>query len=455
MKTNLAVLGAFVLLGVLLITATLFMIGDRHQAFQRHEELYVELATITGIVPGSKVRANGLDAGQVIRIDLPPRPSSKFRLKLKVDEKLRSIIREDSVVSVESDGLVGDKFLMIHSGSDGSPAATAGYTLPGKEPIELAAVIEKASVTIDQANAMLGDVHGKLDGALDAVTGAIRNTDGLVTQIRSGNGTAGVLLNDRETADQVRQTVSNVRQASANLNQVTVQAQQLVTDVQSRNLPAKLDDTVANAKDATSQIDQLSHQVNASMTNALAPDSNGVGAAENLRATLSNVHVATANLADDTEALKHEFLFRGFFKKRGFYSLNDLTPDAYRNDAYFQSGRNRRFWIGGPEAFTTDATGAEILSYPGKQQIDEMMRTVKDSIIRQPMVIEGYSADRDPAIQITLSNQRILLVERYLVERFHLHETDMGGVPLNATPPQSSGKSTWDGACVVLLPRKK
>jgi phospholipid/cholesterol/gamma-HCH transport system substrate-binding protein len=57
MKTNLAALGAFILVGLILFTTVLFLIGDRHQAFKKHEELYVEMAKVTGIAPGSKVRA--------------------------------------------------------------------------------------------------------------------------------------------------------------------------------------------------------------------------------------------------------------------------------------------------------------------------------------------------------------------------------------------------------------
>ena len=455
MKANFAVLGAFILAGIVLFTTALFLIGNRNQAFNKHEELYVEMATVTGIAPGSKVRASGFDAGQVKSIELPPRPSAKFRVKLEVDQKLHSIIRQDSLISVESDGLVGDKFLMIHAGTDASPEATSGSTLPNKEPLELSAILEKVSGTVDQANATIGDVHVKLDGALDVITSTIKNTDGLVTEARSGKGTVGMLLSDPQTADHVKQAVSNVQQASVNLNQVSAQVQQLMTDVQSRNLPAKIDDTMVNARDASAQIDQVSHKVNATVTDALAQDSSGVSAGENLRDTLSNVNRTTANLSDDTEALKHEFFFRGFFKKRGFYSLNDMTPDGYRRSTYFQSPHNQRFWIAGTEAFIADAKGAEILSDAGKQQINQIIGGIKDSIVMQPIIVEGYSNDPDPARQITLSSQRALMVDHYLIEHFHLHSNDIGVVSLNAKPPQSSGKSVWDGAAILILPQQK
>ena len=455
MKINFTLLGAFLLAGLILFTSGLFLIGNRRQAFSEHEELYVEMATVTGIAPGSKVRVGGLDAGQVKAVELPPRPSAKFRVRLEVDRKLHSIIRRDSLVTVESDGLVGDRFLMIHAGTDPSPEAANGSTLLSKEPVELSAIIEKVSGTVDQANATIGDLRGRLDVALDTVTTTVNNTNGLVTEARSGKGTVGLLLSDQQTAGQVKQAVANVQQASANLQQVTVQAQQLMTDVQSRNLPAKIDDTMVNVRDASEQISKASHKVNATVTDALAPDSSGVSAAENLRDTLSNVNRSTANLADDTEALKHGFLFRGFFKKRGFYSMNDLTPDGYRGSAYFQSPRNKRFWISASEAFITDAKGVEILSDAGKQQIDQIVGNVKDSILMQPIIVEGYSNDAEAGTQMTLSSERALLVDHYLVQHFHLHANDIGVVSLNSRPPQSSGKNLWDGASILLLPQQK
>ena len=140
-----------------------------------------------------------------------------------------------------------------------------------------------------------------------------------------------------KTAFKLKQTVANAEQASANVKQMSFQAGQVVTDIQSRKLPAKLDDTVATARHAAQQIDEASQKVNTTLDGALGPDHLGENAAENIRESLSNVNQATANLADDTEALKHEFFFRGFFKKRGYYSLAELTPDQYRTCLLYTS----------------------------------------------------------------------------------------------------------------------
>jgi phospholipid/cholesterol/gamma-HCH transport system substrate-binding protein len=443
MKTNLAATGVFVISAVLLFGAGLFLIGDRQNAFSRHHDFYTQMSNVNGLAPGSKVRVSGFDAGEVTSLQIPDRPSGKFRIKLHVDKKLNNLVREDSVVSVESDGIVGDKFLLIHDGSDQSPEAKSGDTLPSKEPVEISAMLEKASGVLDQASATIGDVHIKLNLALDNANLALNNTNGILADARNGKGTVGMLLNDQATADQVKQVVANADQASANLNQASVQVKQIVADVQSRNLPAKMDDSLISLRHASAQI-------NDSLTEALGPDHFGTDAGGNIRDSLSNVNQATSNLADDTEALKHEFFFRGFFKKRGFYSLQGLTPEQYRSNAFFDRNSNYRTWLNGDD-FAKDAKGNEILSPAGRLMVAQVLGNLDDSAINQPMVIEGYSTQTSPVEQLVLSRAHMLLVAHYLELHFHLNSKNIGVMPLNATPPPSAGKSIWDGACIVIL----
>jgi phospholipid/cholesterol/gamma-HCH transport system substrate-binding protein len=450
MKTGLTA-GIFVVSAALLFTLGLFMIGNSHNLFNHHVDFYTELFDVNGHTNGMKVRVAGFDAGQVLGIQIPDRPSAKFRLKLQVDDKLRKLIRDDSTVTVESDGIVGDKFLLIHDGTDQSQEAAPGSTLAGKEPVELSAVIAKATGVIDQAHDAIGDLQGKLDVALNSVTKTVDDTDGLIGDARNGHGAIGVLPNDRTTADRLKQTVANAQQASVNINQVTVKAGQMMTDFQSRNLPAKVDDTIVSARHASQQIDQASQQVNKTLNDALGPDHSGENGAENIRQSLSNVNMATANIADDTEALKHEFFFRGFFKKRGFYSLDDLTADQYRSNSYFQSPANRRSWLDANDTFSKDAKGNEVLSAGGMRLIDQIIDNQNESVFHEPLVVEGYS----PSNEILISRSRSLLVKQYLQKHFHLRAMDMASVPLGSTPPQASGKTSWDGACIVFLAKRK
>jgi phospholipid/cholesterol/gamma-HCH transport system substrate-binding protein len=455
MKINYAVVGVFVLSAVLLFSVGLFMIGNRQKAFAHHVDFFTALNNVNGISPGSKVRVSGFDAGEVTGIAIPDQPADKFRLKLQVDSKLHDLIRDDSFVTVESDGLVGDKFLVIHKGSDQAQEAPIGATLPAKEPIDLSAVIAKATGVMDQANTAVGDIKVRLDGALDAVTKTVNNTDALVTGVRSGNGTVGMLLTDQQTANKVKDTVGNAEQAAANLNQVTVQAKHVMADFQSRDLFGKAEATLNNTKDASRQIDQASQQINLTLNDALGPDRSGEDGAQNIRETFSNVNLATANMADDTEALKHEFFFRGFFKKRGYYSLTDLTPDEYRSNSYFDSPRNQRTWLNATDAFGKDSNGNEFLSAAGEQEINQLIGEHTDSVTGQPIIVEGYSNQASPANEMVTSWSRSLIVAHYLEKHFHLSAKEIGVIALNATAPPSSGKESWDGACIVLVANAK
>jgi len=79
----------------------------------------------------------------------------------------------------------------------------------------------------------------------------------------------------------------------------------------------------------------------------------------------------------------------------------------------------------------------------------------KDSVMDQPIIIEGYSNHASAADEMATSRSRSLLIAHYLEKRFHLSTRNIGLMPLSGTAPSSSGKDSWDGACIVLLPVSK
>ena len=185
--------GILVTVAIALFGAGLFLIGNQHKAFRRHSDFYTDLANVDGIAKGAKVRVNGMDAGQVEDLMIPSSPAHKFRLKLKLDDRLHGLIRTDSIVSVETEGLVGDKFLLVRNGSDRAPEAQAGATLPSKEPFEIGKMLEQANGlltqvggTITQVNGTIADVQGRLDGTLQSGIAALQSTIGSVTALRHG-----------------------------------------------------------------------------------------------------------------------------------------------------------------------------------------------------------------------------------------------------------------------------
>ncbi len=456
------IVGLFVLSGLILFGAGLFLIGNQHQAFNKHVEFYTQFANLGGLAKGAKVRVSGMEAGQVTGIDVPDSPAARFRVKFQIDESLHGLVRTDSFATIETQGVVGDIFLLVHPGSAQASRAARLSTVRGKEPFELSDMIEKgnglisdADTTIKTANTTIQQLGGKLNGTVGQVDTTIANVNDIVVGIKKGRGAVGMLLQDPQFAGQVQQTVGNANKATADLAHASGQADQMISDLQSRNLPQKVDDTMNSAKSAAAQLDATSKQLNQTIAEATGPDSQGVSTGANIRESLSNTNAATANLADDTEALKHEFFFKGFFKKRGYYDLSHLSPDQYRANPHFTSPADTRTWLAATDLFELRPDGTEQLSQHGKSLLDDTVAHDGVSAVERPIVVEGYRGGTDPADQLARSRSRAILVSQYLEKHFQLDPGNVGFVSLGSSPPAGLGHGTWDGVCVVLLKIKK
>jgi phospholipid/cholesterol/gamma-HCH transport system substrate-binding protein len=364
MKNRNVVVGLFVSAGLILFAAGLFLIGDRHQAFAQHIEFYAEFRDLSGLAKGSKVQVGGMDAGQILDIGVPDSPSAKFRLRLRIDEKFRGLVRTDSLATIGTAGVVGETFLLVKPGSANAQAAPASATLPSKEPIELADLLDQgkgtladADTAIQNANGLLATVGGKVNSTLDQARGTLSNVSDVVAGLKDGRGAAGMFLQDRVLADQIRQTMTNAQQATVDLGHVSSQANELLSDVRSRSFPQKIDGTLATVNSAVSNIDATSRQLNETIAEFAGPDAQGVSAGVNLRESLSNTNAVTSNMVDETEALKHNFFLRGFFKRRGYYDLTHIAPEKYRTDSLFTSSASSRSWLSAEQLFVRETSG--------------------------------------------------------------------------------------------------
>ncbi len=469
-------IGLFLILGIGLFTAILFLIGNRHDIFGKHVEYYAEFSDISGLPRGAQVQVAGIEAGEVKGIEIPDSPASKFRLKLQVRANARGMIRADSLVSIKTEGLVGDKYIFIREGTSAAAEAADGATLPSKEPFDLGAALEKAAPLLDKSSALLDnlqgsvtDLHGRLDVALDSVTRTVNHVNGLVTVVQpdikkmagnasqitdtinaivsdlnAGKGPIGLLLKDETTRKQLQATLSNAQQATSNLSEASARADRLIEDVQSRDLAAKAQAILEN-------VQAMSAQLNQTIKGALGPDNMGEDGATNIRETLSNLNRGTANLAEDTEALKHEFFFRGFFKKRGFYNLEQLSPADYVKACQRQNACGSRTWLDAANMFVTGSNGAVQLDETGRHAIDGAVAPVVDSLPDHLVIVEGYSGTGSPDQQFVMSRRRANLVREYLEAHFHIVHSDVGIVPLRDKPPPCAGRDTWNGVAIVLF----
>jgi phospholipid/cholesterol/gamma-HCH transport system substrate-binding protein len=132
METRNTSIGLFVIAGLVLFGLGMFLIGDRHQAFARHREYYSEFVNLAGLTKGVKVRVAGMDAGEVIAIEVPDSPSARFRIKWRIDTKLAGLVRADSVAVIGTEVVVGDTFLSIRPGTAHAAQAPGGATIPAE-----------------------------------------------------------------------------------------------------------------------------------------------------------------------------------------------------------------------------------------------------------------------------------------------------------------------------------
>lgn len=484
MKNKNGIVGVFVVAGLLLFSLGLFLIGNRNQAFSHHVEYYAEFVNLAGVSKGSKVRVAGVDAGQVMSISIPDSPTSRFRVALRIDQRLRGLVRKDSLVTIGTEGVVGNVFLSVRPGSSGAPAAAPLTTLPTKEPLELSDILAKGTGLLDDTEGAIKRVSGKLDGALDNAQTTLLNVNDVVVGLKAGRGTAGMLLRDQALAANIRETLktttSNVntivadlkdgrgpaglllrdqvlagkiQETVAGLNHASGQADALLSGLESRHVSEKVDQLITSAKDAAAQADESALQIHQIISEVATPDERGTSAGTNIRESLTNINTSTDNLADETEALKHNLLLRGFFRKRGYYNVNQLSAEKYRKDRFFTSPVNYRAWLSGSELFQKSSSGLEELSARGKALLDSAVTQSSKSSVEGPIVVEGYWNGDDPVDRIALSRVRAILVSQYLENHFDIESDNIGIVSMNNSPPAGLGHPTWDGICIVI-PRK-
>jgi phospholipid/cholesterol/gamma-HCH transport system substrate-binding protein len=446
--------GIFLIAGVTLFALGIFLVGSRHEAFSRHVLLYTEFADLDGITRGSKVQVAGMDAGQVTKIIIPNSPNGQFRVQMKVDESLHGLVRTDSVVTVDTEGVVGDTFLTIHSGSPNAAIAQADSLLRSTPPVNMSDLLTHGLGIMNDADATIKQVGGKLNVALDGINVAVGNANDLLVGLKEGRGPAGMILRDEKMAGQIRETMSNVLSTTSNLNQASGRVNVVVADFQKRELPQKVDDTMTQIRSASTRANATIQQVQQSLSQALGPDANGVTAGQNVSESLTNVNAATGNMAEDTEALKHNFFFKGFFNRRGYYTLSSLSPEEYRRSKLFGNTQSPRAWLQADALFQHGLHGTEELSTNGKRAIDTAVASFGDAIFTHPIVIEGYSDATVSSDALSRSYARAQLVRNYLEARYPFTTKNVGVMPLSAAPPPAVGHDHWSGVCILIAEKK-
>ncbi|MFO0954382.1 MAG: OmpA family protein [Isosphaeraceae bacterium] len=136
-----------------------------------------DFSDIGGVGRGDRVRLQGIDAGVVEEVEPPSAPGKPVRLVLRVDAKLRHLVRADALVRIVTEGVVGAKVVEIVPGRpDGAPLPAAGV-LPGEPRIELNEVMKRASASLARLDAVAAAAEEGL-GEINAIAAAVRKGEG-------------------------------------------------------------------------------------------------------------------------------------------------------------------------------------------------------------------------------------------------------------------------------------
>jgi len=462
-------MGAFVIGGFVLFAAGLFLIGDRRLLFSDSGEYYTEFAQVSSLEAGATVRVAGMNAGEVLEVQVPTAPEGKFRVKFSIVEKLHPIVRSDSVASLQTDGLLGNKYLLVSSGTSLSSIAPRESTIPSREPFEISDLLDQIRQTVSAIDMTVGQVKGDVTDATQTVAETAKHVDQIIVGaqddvkritlaashitedagiiiagVKGGNGTVGKLFNDDSIYNNMVSSTTEIHAALENIRRTSSDVQQLVTRFKSGEIPGNVEETIQNVHDSSERLKVMV----SSLQPALA---SGEGITADLRATLSSAREAMSDLAEDTEALKRSFFFRGFFKDRGFYDLDGLSLAEYESKEFNKDVKKERAWIHQADLFTVSPDTSEELSDKGKKKVDAAMADFLGSIRDSALIIEGYAGSGTSDEQFRRSLERAVKVREYLLKRFSLSAEYVGVMPMGAVRSNSPAGAVQDGVALVLL----
>ena len=239
--------------------------------------------------------------------------------------------------------------------------------------------------------------------------------------IQKGQGTIGKLVKDDELYLRMTSIAKNAEEIATNTKEVVEQARKALTDLQVKDGPVQ-------------------------------------GVTTNLKQTLDDARSAMAGFAENMEALKHNFLLRGFFNRRGYFNLATMSPAEYRQGTLTNEGKRGvyRVWLNSSVLFerAPDNPQLEQLSEGGKARLDSAIATYLDRLASGVLMVEGYAADGTRDQQYLSSRTRAAMVREYLVGKFHLDPQSIGLMPLGSDAPGSPNNATWDGVALAAFVEK-
>jgi len=356
-------LGAFILATLGILALGIFIIGGKKYLFSSTYALNTQFANVAGLETGADVLVGGVHSGTVKSIELPHNAGGKVTVSLQLNKATHDIIKQDSVASIQTEGLLGNQYVAVSFGSAGQPEVKDGDTIASVPPLEMAAILDKA-------NGLLASGQE----AMKNITQVSEHLNSVSAKIDSGNGTVGALVNDKALYE--------------NINQTAVTA----------------------------------------------------------RSTVASAQGGVQDFQDNMEALKHNFLLRGYFKNRGYEDSSELGRDEI--ESVPQASPVKEFSFQAKDLFdkqdSAKLKGQKALNAAGEYLAGNDFGV---AVIQVSTGMTGNSENN-----LTLSQGRALVVYDYIVQHYGFDDTKLKTVALGKQPSGETSKGDWGIVKVLVYP---
>ncbi len=308
-------LGTFVLAGLVFLVVLLYMIGKNISLFGSTYLLKARFENTQGLVAGNNVRYAGIQAGTVKEIRILN--DTTIEVSMYIEKDMLPVIRKNAVVSIATDGLVGNKVVNIEPAKKPADLAQEGDLLMSKKSIDtddmlhtlhntnldIAVIAANLRVTSQRLNednnlwsllneksipASIQTSFANLRVATRQAVTMVDNLNGIIVDVKNGKGSAGKILRDSTLADNLNAAIQKIGSVGATVDSLSLHIRQLV--------------------------DGINQDINSGpgVMNALLKDT---GIVQKLNSSLENIRKGTDGFNQNMEALKHNFLLRGYFRK--------------------------------------------------------------------------------------------------------------------------------------------
>ena len=331
-------LGLFVLGGLTLFVLAIFIIGKQKNLFNPVFKINTTFYNISGLQVGNNVRFSGINVGTVDNIRIIN--DSTVRVDMLIRKEVKKFIKSDCIVAIGSEGLIGDRMLIISQGGTEIPIVKEGQQLASMEPVETDAIVASLQTTAGSAEIIAQQLAE------------------IITKMNSGKGTIGRLIHDTLVSFNLRQTMENLNSTSRGLDEIMEAAKHNIlfrgyfadkaravkkkeADSLKNIMPDSIDialtheaestpyeatgdlDTIVtsllvtagNAEVISSQLAEILQYINKGngTLGRLIQDSTIAG---NFDQTMVNLKNSSQSLDENMNAAKENFLFRGYFKRK-------------------------------------------------------------------------------------------------------------------------------------------